>query len=200
MSHLPVILCACLLAVACNPRAVPVAPITPAVSRAGSDVRAAGTATVRVHQGVESVSTQIRDVGQGIDIALSQADTMRTVEPGSPASLAWQAQWEVLSDVRVRNLFAEATASTTLTNSASAVALQKTAEQGMTDLEEAAVVHDKGVEDIKITAAKDADDAATWRWIKGSMWVILGFSLLFAFIRWGLPGLARLAASLRPTL
>ena len=199
MKLLTLISCAC-LAVACNPRAVPVAPITPAVSRAGSDVRAAGTATVRVHQGVESVSTQIRDVGQGIDIALSQADTMRTVELGSPSSLAWQAQWEVLSDVRVRNLFAEATASTTLTNSASAVALQKTAEQGMTDLEEAAVVLDKSVEDIKITAAKDADDAAIWRWIKGSMWVILGFSLLFAFIRWGLPGLARLAASLRPTL
>tara|TARA_R110002167_G_scaffold294935_5_gene499564 strand:- start:13339 stop:13941 length:603 start_codon:yes stop_codon:yes gene_type:complete len=198
MNLLPVILLAC-LAVACNPRAVPVAPIVPAVSRASSDVRAAGTATVRVQDGVKSVSSRIRGVGVGIDAALAQADTKRAENPGSPDALSWQSQWEILTDVKVRNLFAESTASTTLTDAISAVALQKTAEEGMTDLEETAVVHDKGVEDIKINAAKNADDAAKWKWLARSVWVIIGSILIFAFILWGIPGIARLATRLRPS-
>ena len=138
-------------------------------------------------------------MGTGLDSAIAHADARRANAPGSVDSEEWQSQWEILTEVRVRNMFLESAADATLADSYAAKTLQEKAESGMDDLEETAVEHDAGVEKIKIDNAKLAGDAGTWRSIKKGMWVILGFSLIFAFIRWGIPGFARLAASLRPT-
>jgi len=167
----------CLALAACAPKAIVVEPITPAVASARADVRAAGEASKRVHSGVQDVTKQVKEVGVGINDALAHADSMRatSAEPD-----AWQKQWDMLTEVRTRNMFAEAAADGTVKDSIAAQALQRTADKGMGNLETSAKAQDKGVEKIKIHMAKQADNAALGKGVKTMIWAgaILAFLLL----------------------
>jgi len=171
MNHLPVIL-ACLLA-SCGSRAIIVKPITPAVTSARAEVAAAGKATSRVHVGVADVAKQLRGVSIGINEALEQAGAMREASlAGSPESEAWHDQWDILTQIRARNMFAETAANNVVKESIGAQRAQKKAETALTDLETAATDHDEGVQEIQLDAAKKSNDAATWRSIKKAAWAI----------------------------
>jgi len=167
----------CLALAACAPKAIIVDPIAPAVATARADVSAAGTASKRVHAGVSDVAKQVKDVGKGINDALAHAAAQRTAGPDSKE---WQEQWEILTAVRTRNLFAEAAADGTMKDSIAAQALQRTADKGMVNLEASAKTQDKGVEKIKIHMAKQADNAALGKGVKTMIWAgaILAFLLL----------------------
>jgi hypothetical protein len=167
----------CLALASCVPKAIVVEPIAPAVATARADVRAAGEASKRVHSGVEDIAKQVKDVSMGINDALSHADSMRatSAEPD-----AWQKQWDMLTEVRTRNMFAEAAADGTMKHSTAAQALQRTADEGMGNLEASAKNQDKGVEKIKIHMAKQSDNAALGKGVKTMIWAgaILAFLLL----------------------
>ena len=167
----------CLALAACAPKAIIVDPIAPAVATARADVRAAGEASKRVHSGVQDVTKQVKEVGVGINDALAHAAAQRTAGPDSKE---WQEQWDMLTEVRTRNMFAEAAADGTMKDSIDAQALQRTADKGMVSLETTAKAQDKGVEKIKIHMAKQADNAALGKGVKTMIWagVILGFVLL----------------------
>jgi hypothetical protein len=179
----------CLALAGCNPpRAIVVAPIAPAVSEARGKVQATSAATTRTQRGATETAQRVGAVREGIDEAINHAEAMQARKPTESQEYhEWQNQWKLLTEIRTRNLFAEASAQSTAAQSAEAQTLADAASTSLGALDDHAKATDKNTSAITTENAKLQQDAGTWRGIKGAaktliILIIAAALLIFAFL------------------
>lgn len=183
----------CLILSGCIPKAIIVEPIAPAVTEAKGKVAAASASAYRTHRGATETAQRVGAVREGIEGAITHAESVRASKaPGTPEASEWEEQWKLLTDARTRNLFAEASATATLSQSKEAQILAGEASESLTVLETHAKQTDSNTSKITSENAKLAPDAATWRGIKKAAWTIGILGAIAVLILWGIP-LARKA-------
>ena len=172
----------CLALPGCYPKAIVIEPIAPAVTHAAATAKAASASAKRVSE--SAITTAASATSLGFELAkATEFFAKQKADPRIPEDVALL-NWQTVQQLAAKSLETERKAKAAVAESIAHEADADAVTKENAELAKKAIEHDKGVKELQIKEAKEAEDAGKWHMLRSIGWTLtaLSFAAIVAVI------------------